>query len=105
MATQIKSYSIMIYGGPDGYQSNRAQIVLRDAAGKSVAWLRFSDPDMTIDTDFELGGVIRMHLPSTMLATVLDVLRSEQPLYVRFIQDRGLLSTTKEPIGEGEGEA
>jgi hypothetical protein len=34
MATEVKSYHILLYGGPDGYQINRAQIQLSDGAGK-----------------------------------------------------------------------
>lgn len=102
MATEIKSYHILFYGSPEGYQTNRAQIALYDSNGKTAAYVRFNDPGMTFENDYESGGIIRMHLPSTMFENVLDVLRNEKPVYIYFAQNRGFLSTSKEPVGEGE---
>ena len=102
MAKVVKSYSILFYGSPPGYQTNRAQIQLSDANGKSVAWIRFNDPGMFFENDYESGGIIRMHLPSTMFQNVLDVLRNEDPIYIYFVQNRAFLGTSREPIGEGE---
>lgn len=102
MATEIKSYHILFYGSPEGYQTNRAQIALYDSDGKTAAYVRFNDPGMTFENDYESGGIIRMHLPSTMFENVLDVLRNEKPVYIYFAQNRGFLSTSKEPVGEGE---
>ncbi|MCF8216014.1 MAG: hypothetical protein K9I59_04355 [Chlorobium sp.] len=99
----VSSYSVLFYGSPVGYQTNRAQIQLNDATGKTLAWVRFNDPDMTFENDY-VGddGIIRMHMPSTMFLNVLDVLRNEKPLNVYFVQNRGFLGTTAEPVGEGE---
>ena len=102
MVKQVKSYHVLFYGSPIGYQTNRAQIALFDGRRKTVAYVRFSDPDMYFDNDYLSGGIIRMHLPSTMFANVLDVLRNEDPVYVYCIQGRGFLSTSKEPVGEVE---
>jgi hypothetical protein len=102
MATEIKQYHILFYGGPEGYQTNRAQIALYDGNNKTVAYLRFNDPGMSFENDSESGGRIRMHLPSAMFENVLDVLRNEKPVYIYFAQGRGFLSTSREPIGEGE---
>lgn len=98
----VTSYSVLFYGGPDGYQTNRAQIQLSDAAGKTLAWLRFNDPGMFYETDAEDAGIIRMHLPSAMFSAVLDVLRNEKPINVYFAQGRGFLGTAAEPVGESE---
>ncbi|HET6786542.1 MAG TPA: hypothetical protein VFW84_13800 [Aquabacterium sp.] len=98
----VASYSVLFYGSPEGYQTNRAQIQLMDAAGKSVAWVRFNDPGMIFENDVEENGIIRMHLPSTMFQNVLDVLRHEKPINVYFAQGRGFLGTGAEPVGEGE---
>ncbi|MDX1547475.1 MAG: hypothetical protein R3247_10830, partial [Rhodothermales bacterium] len=66
------------------------------------AFIRFNDPGQTFENDSQSGGIIRMHLPSTMFDGVLDVLRNEDPVYVYFAQGRGFLSTSKEPVGEAE---
>ena len=102
MATTVTNYHILFYGSPEGYQTNRAQIALYGSDGKTVAYLRFNDPDMAFENDYESGGQIRMHLPSSMFENVLDVLRNEKPVYIYFAQGRAFLSTSKEPIGEGE---
>lgn len=102
MAKVVESYSVLFYGSPSGYQTNRVQIQLSDANGKTLAWIRFNDPGMFFENDYERGGIIRMHLPSTMFQNVLDVLRNEKPVYIYFVQNRAFLGTSKEPIGEGE---
>ena len=100
---QVASYHVLVYGGPDGYQTNRAQIQLSDAAGKTLAWLRFNDPGMAFEADSNSGGIIKMHLPSTMFQSILDVLRNEKPVSIYFAQGRGFFGTaTKEPVGESE---
>ena len=98
----VSSYSVLFYGGPDGYQTNRVQIQLNDAAGKTLAWIRFNDPGMFFEADSDTGGIIRMHLPSAMFQSVLDVLRNEKPINVYFAQGRGFLGTAAEPVGEAE---
>lgn len=102
MSTEVISYHVLVYGSPDGYQTNRSQIALYGSDGKTIAYVRFNDPGMTFENDYESNGVIRMHLPSTMFQSVLDVLRNEKPVYIYFAQGRGFLATSKEPVGEGE---
>ena len=102
MATEVKKYHILFYGSPKGYQTNRAQIALYDDKDKTVAYIRFNDPGMFFENDYQSGGIIRMHLPSAMFQNVLDVLRNEKPVYIYFAQNRGFLATSKEPIGEEE---
>ncbi len=102
MSIEVKQYHILFYGSPEGYQTNRAQITLYDANNKVVAYVRFNDPGMTFENDYQSDGIIRMHLPSAMFENVLDVLRNEKPVYIYFAQNRGFLATSKEPIGEAE---
>jgi hypothetical protein len=97
---EVASYSLLFYGGPLGYQTNRAQIQLSDANGQTLAWVRFNDSGMFFEDDYEDGGIIRMHLPSAMFESVVDVLRHEQPIEVYFAAGQGFLGTSSEPIGE-----
>jgi hypothetical protein len=97
----VTGYTILFYGSPDGYQTNRAQIGLTDGI-KSVGFVRFNDPEMVFENDSDIDGVIRMHLPSTLFESVLDILRNEKPVGIVFRQNRGFLYTGSEPIGEGE---
>ncbi len=99
---EVKSYHVLFYGSPAGYQTNRAQIALYRGSGKTIAYVRFNDPGMYFENDSQAGGIIKMHLPSAMFQNVLDVLRNEKPVFIYFAQGRAFLSTSKEPIGEGE---
>ena len=89
--------------GPDGYQTNRAQIALYSAPNQTCAFVRFNDPGMAFETDSQSGGIILMHLPTTMFQSVLDILRNEAPITVYFAQGRGFFGTSStEAVGEGE---
>lgn len=102
MAT-VNEYSVLIYGSPDGYQTNRAQIQLRDGQGAVVAWVRFNDPGQVFENDsVDSGGRILMHLPSHLFGPTLEMLRNEKPINVYFAAGRGFLGTAGEPAGEGE---
>jgi hypothetical protein len=75
---KVSKYSILFYSGEQGYQNNRAQITLADAAGNSLAFVRFKDPSMPYELDTETGGIITMHLPSAMFQSFLDAIRNEK---------------------------
>ena len=49
---QVSSYSLLFYGSPSGYQTNRAQIQLSDSSGKTLAWVRFNDAGMLFEDDY-----------------------------------------------------
>jgi hypothetical protein len=102
MAVEVTDYHILFYGSPSGYQTNRAQIALFDDSNNTVAFIRFNDPGMFFENDYESGGIIRMHLPSAMFENVLDVLRNEKPIYIYFAAGRAFLATSLEPVGEEE---
>jgi hypothetical protein len=100
----VTRYHILVYGSEQGYQTNRAQIALYGSDNKVVAYVRFNDPGMAFENDSNTGGIIRMHLPSSMFQSVLDILRNEKPIHIYFAQNRGFFGTAaKEPVGEGEG--
>ncbi len=99
----ISHYHILVYGGPDGYQTNRSQIALYSSPNQVAAFLRFNDPGMAFEADSQSGNIILMHLPSTMFQSVLDILRNEMPINIYFAQGRGFFGTGNiEPVGEGE---
>jgi hypothetical protein len=98
----VTAYHILIYGSAEGYQTNRAQIALYNGT-KTVAYVRFNDPGMAFESDSEVNGIIKMHLPSTMFQSVIDILRNEKPINVYFAQGRGFFGTAStEQVGEGE---
>ena len=104
MSGTVAKYHVLFYGSPEGYQNNRAQVSLLDAHNNSLAFVRFKDPGMTLESDYlPADGIIRMHLPSSMFASVIDLLRNEKPIYVYFGPNQGFLGTSSfEPVGEAE---
>jgi hypothetical protein len=101
---EVTKYHVLVYGGPDGYQTNRAQIALYGAAGAVIGYVRFNDPGMAFETDSNAGGVILMHLPTSLFQSVIDILRNEKPIQLYFAQGRGFFGTAStENVGEGEG--
>lgn len=101
---EVTKYHVLVYGGPEGYQTNRSQIALYGTNGNTIAYVRFNDPGMVFENDSQAAnGIISMHLPSTMFQSVLDLLRNEKPIQIYFAQGRGFFGTgTTEPVGEGE---
>lgn len=100
---EVTRYHILVYGSPEGYQTNRSQIALYNAANQVIAYVRFNDPGMVFEADDDSGGIIKMHLPSTMFQSVLDILRNEKPIQVYFAAGRGFFGTgSTEAVGEGE---
>jgi hypothetical protein len=100
---EVKKYGILVYGGPEGYHTNRAQIQLVGVDNNVIAFLRFNDPGMFFEHDYlPVDGIIRMHLPSSIFQSVLDMLRNEKPIYCYFAAGRGFFGSFEEPVGEGE---
>lgn len=102
MYTEVKSYQIYFFGGPDGLLKNRSKIALRGNDGKVLAHISFNDSDMKFENDSESEGIIKMYLPSAMFGNIVDVLRNEKPVYIQFVHGHGVLQTSLEPVGDGE---
>lgn len=109
MQEEVKTYGIFVYGGPNGYDDNRAQIAL-NGDGKQIAWVRFHDPGMAFPEDDIYHGthsdIIRMHLPTSMFQSVLDILRNEKPVFAVYSEDtsKAMITFSQEKVGEGEFE-
>jgi hypothetical protein len=99
---EIKSYHVIVYGSPLGYQNTRAQISLFNVPTKTAAFVRFIEPNQTFPNDYEEGGIIRMFLPINMFDSVMDLLRNEKPIYIYFTAAHAFLTTSQEPVGENE---
>ncbi|MBD3205510.1 hypothetical protein GF319_04080 [Candidatus Bathyarchaeota archaeon] len=99
--TQVTNYHVLVYGSPSGYQTNRSQITLYNG-NDVIAYVRFNDQGMNFEDDYVKDNIIRMHLPSSMFQSVLDILRNEKPMNIYFVANRAFLGTGKEPVGEEE---
>jgi hypothetical protein len=100
LMSNVAKYGILFYSGADGYQNSRAQIQLSDSADKTLAFIRFKDPGMPYELDTDNDGIITMHLPSTMLPSVLDAIRNEKTdIYYQI--GRAFLITKVRRAGQG----
>ena len=95
----VANYHVLFRGGAN--QTMRAQIQLSDAAGVTLAYLKFYDLGALTANDTLVGGVINMNLPWVAFDGVMDILRNEQPIDV-YWAGLGFLSTSTEPVGEAE---
>ncbi|MEZ4554496.1 MAG: hypothetical protein R3B59_11445 [Dehalococcoidia bacterium] len=106
---EIISYDVDYYGGgmnATGYQY-RAIIGLRRANGSLIGAAYFHrDPSTLPPTDEQKpGGYIWCHYPWDSFAQVLDLLRNESPVYLRYVGANwqvACITTSIEPVGESE---
>ena len=103
MATsgQVTSYDYQIHGGANGYAGNRAVIRLYGAQG-TLAYVHVIPTGNPIPGDTDLAPWMRMYVPESQFAAVIDMLRNEGPISVYYASGSGFLHTGREPIGEGE---
>jgi hypothetical protein len=105
---EINTYSVTVIS--DAQPNNLAATVwLFDADGKAIAFLRFYSPGSPLaENEFrtDLGHPL-VSYPSTALASMVDVLRNEKPLYFTWydympVRCFGAVGTSREPVGELE---
>lgn len=96
----VDEYTVWFYGIKAG--GTRAQIVLLSGS-TTLGYVRFYDEGKKIPPDSESKkGIFKMNLPLSMLGPVIDVLRHEEPVAGAFSAGKACLTTSAEPVGEGE---
>ena len=98
----VDGYRVYFYGGSDGYKSTRANINLLDSKGEIMGIIKFHEEGQEFGEDYQSKDIIWMHQPASMLMNVVDLLRNEKPIFIHFAAKRAFLSTSEEPIGEGD---
>jgi hypothetical protein len=106
---EIKRYSVYYYAGgkQDPGHQHRAIISLRrdDKTLIGVAYFH-RDPSTMPETDSRTPqGAVHCHFPWESFARVLDLLRNESPVFLRFAAGEPSVAsivTSPEPVGEGE---
>ena len=106
---EVKKYNVAYYAGgknTTGYQY-RAIIGLRRDDGSIIGGAYFHrDPTTMPDSDDQTSsGYVWCHYTWEDFAQVLDLLRNESPVYVRYVAgiwNIGSITTSHEPVGEGE---
>lgn len=78
-------------------------IFLYGAAADVVGQVFFVADDEPLPPASQTRGVCALHFPRSSFHTVLDMLRNEGPIELRWAgPSDSCLSTTFEPVGEGE---
>ncbi len=101
----LRQLEIMEFGG----QEIRLRGIVRCHGSEHTLDVYFLDessafPDPSIDIEKKKGFLF---LPFRDLITLVDILRNESPIYAHLRADRPQwtsITTTKEPVGEGEGQ-
>lgn len=102
---EIGTYQVRYYGKQEQGEYWRAAIILTDTNGQSIGGIYFHD---NIDSlpwhDGPIGSLTYMFLHPSRLPDILDLLRNEKPLYFTYDDrfNKTELSTSAEPVGEGE---
>jgi hypothetical protein len=98
---QIDRYRIVFYGSSTEKPELKAKIELYQLSGEamsSVGKVRFHSGALPADEKKKKKGLI-MNLPSEQLGTVVELLRTEKPVYFAFHEGRAVLGTGVEPVG------
>ncbi len=106
---QVQRYSVYYYAGGkrDVNNEHRAIISLRreDKTLIGVAYFH-RDPSTMPEGDSRTPqGAVHCHFPWESFSQVLDLLRNESPVFLRFVAGEPSVAsivTSPEPVGEGE---
>ena len=106
---EIKKYDVAYYGGgqnANGYKY-RAIVGLRRADGSLLGAAYFHRDAATMPPTDDQGtsGYVYCHYPADDYPMVVDLLRNEKPVYIRYVGGGwkiASINTSLEPIGEGE---
>ncbi len=96
-STEIGSYALAMYVNA----SATGHIKLWDRAGKPIGQLYFVGDDKPPESTCS-EGFYRFYYRQHDYPAVVDMLRNEGPVYARWFNTSGALTTSTEPIGEGE---
>ena len=106
--TEIKKYDVGYYGGGNNSKNYNYKAIIglrRDdnsligAAYFHRDWSTLPDTDSMSDS-----GYIYIHYLESDFPRILDLLRNEKPVYVRYVSgwDMASIDTYMEPVGEEE---
>jgi hypothetical protein len=101
-AKELESYRV--YLNPRATTPGRALVDVRPVTGGAY-WLWFAGAPLPAN---EIGTTTgTAYFPFDMLTTVIELLRTERPVFIQVDADRDelRLTTTQEPLGEGPVDA
>jgi len=103
---EIGSYRLLMisgYGGAGGTQIGF--IYLNDMSGKYLGYVGIIRAGAALPPNVQhSNGILNIYFHESQLVAMLDTLRNEKPLFVRFHTTLkwGSIGTGNEPVGEAE---
>jgi hypothetical protein len=106
---EVNRYRVVLYGASSEKPNLKAKVELyaapreatpaavTGAVTASVGKIKFHDGPLPPDAQ-EKGQIV-MNLPSTMLGQVVELLRTESPVYFAFHEGRAVFGTGVEEVG------
>jgi len=105
--TEIKTvdtYSWMVYASRTNTAEVKSVIQL-NGGGFSLGYIHFMANGTALPKSKKLSGLYYFYYFENQLNSIIDMLRNEKPVYLIFVDDDSnncRLSTSMEPVGEGE---
>ena len=69
---------------------------------RTVGYINFYDGGVP-DPEVLPNGVLKICFHHSRISEIVNTIRYEKPLYISIYEDKGVLSTVREPVGEQEG--
>lgn len=69
--------------------------------GRTVGFITFYDADVP-KPEVLAHGVMKLTFHFSRVREIMDTIRMEKPLFISVIEDKSVLSTVREPVGEQE---
>lgn len=103
---EVKTYRVLLISGYAGGGGNQVGFVyFNDPAGKYVGYVGIIKDGAPLPNNVQWpNGILNMYFHEAELVSLLDTLRNERPVFVKFNTDLkwGSVGTNQEPVGEQE---
>jgi len=104
----IKKYDVSYYGGGNNSKNYDYKVIigLRNDDNTLIGAAYFHRNETTLpNTDsMDPSGYMNIHYPQSDFPRIYDMLRNEEPVYVRYVSgwEMASINTSLEPVGEEE---
>lgn len=103
---EVGTYKVLMISGHSPFGGKQVgYIYFYEPAGKYIGYVGVMKDGAPLPTNVQWGnGVLNIYFHEAELVAMLDTLRNERPVYVRFNTDLkwGSVGTDREPVGEAE---
>src|SRR5436190_11630201 len=101
---EVGTYEVFMISGSSG-GNQIAFLYLNEPSGKYIGYLGIMREAASLPANVQWpNGVLNVYFHEAELVPLLDTLRNERPVFVKFNTDLawGSLGTNREPVGEQE---